>query len=165
MIQKPSHLPFLLSVLSLSFLPFPAQLPAATNIAWTAASVSVNTNGILLAPSNLGYPLVTLASDPSGVTNFVLNFARSDLNILTSTNINLIQSTNRLAAVTNTTLTRLRILASGVDVIVTKNTSWKTIVTTDTWPLTITNGDWALIHAWNFGDNETNVIIHASYAH
>jgi hypothetical protein len=101
-------------------------------------------------------------------TNFVVNLALMTHSITATTNVNLQSTVNRRAGATNNVGTLLRILASGVNVIVTKNASWKTIRGIEIWPtsgVVVTNGDWFIVSFQNFGDSETNVVVGGTYAH
>ncbi len=102
----------------------------------------------------------------SGGTNIVVDFQNKQWDLWTSTNMNLIQTTNRPSNATNILEMALRIHAAGGNVIVNSTiaTPWRSIGNV-TFPVTITNNDFYAFYFTAIGSTETNVFVGINYAH
>ncbi len=120
---------------------------------------------LMSATNNILWNLSAVTLDSSG-TNIIVDFARSDVTLTTTTNMALLQTTNRPSA-TNTPDYVLRIFANGGTVIVNCNATplgWM-LNNGLTFPITINAGYWGIFSFKAYGGSETNVgLVYATFS-
>lgn len=114
-----------------------------------------NTNNVTL---NTQIPAVV-----SGVTNYVVDFSNTDYDLYTSTNMFVLQTTNRPTSSTNVLTTTFVLHAAGANVTIGSH-AWQSLGNV-AFPYVVTNGDSAMLVYRANGPAETNVIVGVNYAH